>query len=84
MRQSKGFSCFEMMKISYSQIEFCFREDSLLTGLLLLHWLSRNPKSGFSIGRFLNLEERKTDDRFTFEKNFTDHSIINKIYIPEA
>lgn len=48
-RGNKTFSSLWMTSLSMSEIEFCFKEDQLLTGILLAHWWKRsNYSSSFS------------------------------------
>lgn len=44
-RNNSTFSSLSMTPLTMSEIEFCFREDQLLTGIVLLHWLSRSRYS---------------------------------------
>jgi hypothetical protein len=45
MTESSGLNCLNLLKISVSEVEFCMREDLLLSGILILHWLKRNPSA---------------------------------------
>lgn len=40
------FAALEMTSLTKGEIDFCFREDQLLTGILLAHWWKRHNYSG--------------------------------------
>jgi len=44
-KDNKTFSSLWMTQLTRSEIDMCFREDQLLTGILMLHWWKRNNYS---------------------------------------
>ena len=56
----------------------------MFCGLLLLHWLSRNPRASFSTNEFINLPEKTIDERFYFRKESDATDSLKKIFINYA
>ena len=42
---NKTFSIFKLLGLSSAQVELCYKEDPLFTGILLTHWLKSNSYS---------------------------------------
>ena len=85
MRESKGFSAINLMNLSLGEVELCFREDPLFSGVLLTHWITRNPYTArFSTESYINLPPVKCDERFNFSKKFDAVQALQEMFIPKA
>lgn len=52
-----------MTSLTMTEVEFCFREDQLLTGILLAHWWKRsNYSSSFSTHEKVHLNKWLIED----------------------
>lgn len=72
---------------SKSETEFCFREDQLLTGIILMHWWHRsNYSATFSTRQKLNINTELTQKiDYRFKMNFeNDVRSLESVYMPAA
>ena len=55
MIDNPTFSSLKLTSLSYSEIQTCFTEDTMITKILLTHWLMRNYKKASSLKEPLNI-----------------------------